>query len=166
MRCGSDGSVDKRFKEVAKNIFETEGVKRILEADAEKFSASKEMVMGHLHRIATSQLSADSNKVRAAGQLSKMVDGWQDGDKGKNPVAVLNFLAQIVGGNGQSNGASSNGMRDVTPELPPGGNTIVDAEEFFAERDEDVALVVDEPTMTRALPSEQMPGVSLRTKTG
>ena len=94
----SDGKVDKRLKEIAKNIFETEGVKRILEADVEKFSANKEMVMSNLHRIATSPLSADSDKVRAAGQLSKMVEGWQDGEKGKNPVAVLNFLAQIVGG--------------------------------------------------------------------
>jgi hypothetical protein len=137
----ADPEERKSARALARRIFETPGCQAILHADAEKFSANKEAVMQNLYKIAVSPISKEADKVRAAGQLAKMVEGWQDGEKVKNPASVLNFLTQIVGS--ATVAAQGNGTRPQPLELPPGGDSVIDAEEFFVERDAEVAVVVD-----------------------
>ena len=134
---------DPKWRELASRIFETPGVRAILDADAAKFAGNKDRVLNSLYEIGTDPLAPRPDRIRAIGQLAKMIEGWQDGEKVKNPAQVFNFLMGLVGGTGHPNG---NGARIVDPkELPPGDDGIVDAESFFVERGEEVVAVVDEP---------------------
>lgn len=134
---------DPKWKRLAASIFSTPGVRAILSADAEKFAGNKDKVMSAMYEIATDPLAPRADRVRAVNQLAKMNEGWQDGEKVKNPALAMNFLMQIAGSAGHGNG---NGARVVDPaELPPGDDGIVDAESFFVERGEEVVAVVDEP---------------------
>jgi hypothetical protein len=120
-------------------IFETPGVQSILSDDAKAFAGKKSVVMQRLYQIVRTE--APDLAVRAAGQLSKMIDGWQDGEKNKNAGQTLNFLMQM----GTPAGVAS--VRNVTgavAELPP-GEEIIDAEAFFVDRSEEVVAVVDDP---------------------
>lgn len=130
--------LDPYYRELAARIFETPGVKAILAEDAQKFSANKESVMRRMAQIA--KHGSDGDATRAASVLSKMIEGWSDGDKGKNPQQVLNFLMQVVGGHhGSALAGGANG------ELQSAADNVVDADAFFAEDAQEVALVLDEP---------------------
>lgn len=125
-------------KRVAATIFETPGVQAILSADAEKFAGKKSVVMQRLYTIVRTE--GPDLAVRAAGQLSKMIDGWQEGEKNKTSGNVLNFLMSM--------GSPSNGSARVVgsaavAELPP-GEEIIDAEAFFVDRTEEAVAVVDD----------------------
>jgi hypothetical protein len=106
--------------------------------------------MNSLLAAGLNPLESAADRVRAIGQLSKMIEGWQDGVKASNPELVQNFLTQIVGSAQHS--ANGSVARAEPLELPPGGDTVIDAEEFFVERDAEVAKVTDDPQDTRKLP--------------
>lgn len=129
-------------KEVAAQIFSTPGVQAILRDDAKKFAGKKDTVQTELYHII--RTGDPDQKIRAAGQLAKMLDGWQDGEKVKGVAGTVNLLMQMVGG------ASANGAPRVVggatvAELPP-GEEIIDAESFFVDRGDEVAAVVDDAT--------------------
>lgn len=126
-------------KRVAAEIFSAPGVQAILKDDAVKFAGKKSTVMNEMYAIV--RTGTPDLKVRAAGQLSKMIDGWQDGEKNKNQPNVVNLLMQMVGG-ASANGARVIGNGAVT-ELPP-GEEIIDAEAFFVDRGEEAVVVVDD----------------------
>jgi hypothetical protein len=135
---------DPHWKQVARNIFETPGVKAILHADAAKFAGSKDKVLSSLYGIVVNPLATHADRTRAAQQLSRMIEGWQDGEKNKNPALVMNFLQQLMGGGTPH--PNGNGAVLTSPaELPPGQGEIIDAEEFFVEPSEEAVAVIDEP---------------------
>lgn len=143
-----DGSIGKEGKAywtgVAQRVFETPGCQEILNRDTEKFAGNKDKVMNTLFQIITDPMAAHADRIRGVSQLAKMVRGWQDGEKDKFQAPTVNFLAQIVNGGVQREAT-------VQHELPPGDDTIIDAESFFVERGEEVAIVTDHDSDRRKL---------------
>lgn len=126
----------KTWHPVASAVFATPGVRAILDADAEKFSEDKEVVLKRLNQIVKFEDAATAT--RAASVMAKMIPGWGEGDKGKGSAYIQNFLVSIgeaVGsGKGRSNG-----------EALESASRIIDAEEFLVLDTGEVATVEDAP---------------------
>lgn len=138
MRLGFNLETSAERKRVAAEIFETPGVRAILSTDAEKFAGKKSVVMQRLYTIVRTE--GPDLAVRAAGQLAKMIDGWQEGEKNKNASQTINFLMSM---GSPPNGSARVVGNGAVAELPP-GEEIIDAEAFFVDRSEEVVAVVDD----------------------
>lgn len=130
--------VEKKWYECARRIFTTPGVKAILARDTAKFEGELDAVRSALYNIIVDPMTPARDKVGAAAQLGKMIEGWSDGDK-KTPAMAVNFLMSLAGG---SVGASHNGQEQKA--LPPGGSDVIEAESFFALDANDEVAVVDD----------------------
>lgn len=141
-RLGFNLETSEERKEIAQQIFSSPGVQAILRDDAKKFAGKKDTVLAEMYAIV--RTGDPDQKIRAAGQLAKMLDGWQDGEKVKGVGNTVNLLMQMVGG------ASANGTPRVVgnatvAELPP-GEEIIDADDLLVDRGDEVATVVDDAT--------------------
>ena len=132
--------VGKEWHDRARRIFTTPGVKAILARDTAKFEGELDRVRSALYNIIVDPMAPPRDKVSAAAQLGRMIEGWNDGDKSKSPAILVNFLQQLSGG---ASGATHNGAGE-RQALPPGGDDVIDAESFFALDVADGVAVVDD----------------------
>lgn len=126
-------------KRVAAEIFGRPEVQAILSGDAEKFAGKKTAVQNRLYNAVLTE--APDVAIRAAGQLCKMIPGWQEGEIDKRAAqSNMNLLLSMFGGAASARVVGS----AAVAELPP-GEEIIDADSFFVDRGDDVVAVVDDP---------------------
>jgi hypothetical protein len=119
--------------EKARQIFDTPGVKAILERDMEDAEANKAKIIARL--VQTAMHGSEGDSVRASQQLAKMAD-WNNTDRGALPTNVTVNLMQMFGDKPATQAKSVEAAAD------PDG--VIDADHFLLHEPGEAALIRDE----------------------